>query len=186
MKKLLFVLFVLINLFSYGKDSIWNTTSKNPIIVIYKVLDPLIVKVDQPDKIVVPANITNFKYSEYSENKRKLNVIVESPYTGPIDKVLEKIYEKVHFQLESSGNFELIHDKEKNKKIIGKGYFIDGDLATETEKKSYYSKGFSNNLVGNSFKASTQIDVDFNKEKDAPMGVYKGVLKLNVWFDGTI
>lgn len=186
MKKILFAIFILMTSISYCKESIWSVTSKNPIVIVYKVLDPLVVTVEQPEKIVVPAGVTTFKYSEYSKNKKKLNVRVKSSYTGHVDNILRKIYERVHFELQNGGMFDLIHEKEKSKKIIGKGYFVDGGLAPEGEKKTYYNKEFSNNLVVDSFNASTQIDVEFNKEATLPMGIYTGTLKLNVWFNGSI
>lgn len=183
MKKILLMLFLIISSLSYSATN-WKPKHNKKIIVIYKVLDPLIVEVDKPQKIVVPATETTFKYSDYSSSKRKLDVKVKASYTGTVDRILAKIYERVYFKLENEGKFELTHTTEKDKKISGKGYFVDAGIP-ETQKKTTHDKEFITNLQGNTFSASTQIDAEFTKEKDLPMGVYQGTLRLDVWFGGT-
>lgn len=186
MKKILFIiLLLLIGSISFGATN-WDRTSINPIVIIYKMVDPLVVNVEKPKKIYVPGSITKFKYSDYSEGKRKINVTVKTSYTGNIDNILRKIYERVYFELGSDGNFDLTHRDQMDKVIKGKGYFVDGMDAPEGSKKTKYDKSFSSSLSGTSFQTTTQIDADFTKSEDLPMGVYTGTLKLNVWFGGTI
>ena len=186
MKKLLLIkLFLIIGSISFGVTN-WDRTSINPIVIIYKMVDPLVVTVEKPKKIYVPGHIRNFKYSDYSEGKKKIDVKVKTSYTGNIDNILRKIYERVYFELGNNGNFDLRHKDQMDKIIKGKGYFVDEKYAPEGNKVTKYDKSFSSSLPGTSFQTTTQIDADFTKEENLPMGVYRGTLKLNVWFGGTI
>lgn len=194
MKKAIFFLFILISSIGYSK-TMWkgNNYDKN-LVVLYKALDPLIVKVDEPKRIIIPAKRNTYKYSEYSSDHRKLKVDVSTSYNkDQIDSILRKVYENVYFKLQNDGNFDLTHVKKENEKvenvtIKGKGYFVDNSVsATDKEKKSEITKPFSSSVVGNKFSATTEIDAEFTVDNDnIPMGVYTGTLKLDVWFGGSV
>lgn len=196
MKKIIFVFFILVSSMGYSK-TIWsgNNYDKN-LVVLYKVLDPLIVTVDKPQKIVIPAIQKTYKYSEYSQGNRKLQVKVETPFNkGMIDDILRKVYEKVYFKLQNEGNFDLNYTGKKDKEtentvIKGKGYFVDNKVgATENLKKVQIEKDFAStvNSEQNKFSTTTEIDAEFTIDKEnIPMGVYTGTLKLDVWFGGSV
>lgn len=194
MKKAIFFLFILISSIGYSKTT-WNGINydKN-LVVLYKALDPLIVKVDEPKRIIIPAKRNTYKYSEYSSDHRKLKVDVSTSYNkDQIDDILRKVYENVYFKLQNDGNFDLTHVKKENEKvenvtIKGKGYFVDNSVsATDKEKKSEITKPFSSSVVGNKFSTTTEIDAEFTVDNDnIPMGVYTGTLKLDVWFGGSV
>ena len=194
MKKIIFMFFILISSIGYSETS-WegNNYDKN-LVVLYKVLDPIIVNVEQPQKINIPAVKGKYIYSNYSKNRKALQVKVETPFNkGMIDEILRKVYEKVYLKLQNSGDFDLNYINKKDKgteniTIKGKGYFIDSSVsATEDTKTSYIEKQFANSVAGDKFSTTTEIDAEFTVDNDnIPMGVYKGTLKLDVWFGGTI
>lgn len=188
MKKMIFIFFMLISCFSYTQTH-WKGED-SPLVILYKALDPLIVTVEQPDKIIIPASKGTYKYSLYSQSKKPLSVKVAAKYNeNTVDNILRKVYERAYFRLRDNGNFELLHKEQKDKKIKGKGYFIDDEVqATETKKLYEINKEFAGSVGHNKFSTTTQIDVDFiiDDTNNAPMGVYNGTLKLDVWFGGSI
>lgn len=194
MKKIIFMFFILISSIGYSKTYWDGKDYDKSLVVLYKVLDPLIVKVDEPKRIIIPAKKNTYKYSEYSEDHRKLKVDVSTSYNqNEIDDILRKVYENVYFKLQNNGEFELNRVKKENEKaenivIKGKGYFVDNSAsAIEQDKKTQITKPFSSNVAGNKFSATTEIDAEFTVDNDnIPMGVYKGTLKLDVWFGGSI
>lgn len=185
MKKIIILsIFFIISIISYS-DVKWSGDS-GKMSIIYKVVDPLIVKVDQPERIIVSQNQKTFTYSKMSSSKKVLAVNVTSSYNY-VDEILREIYKTVYFELVNNGDFVL---KQANtiEEIKGKGYFIDSENnATYTNKLTKIDKPFSSSVAGNIFSATTGIDADFTlPEGDVPMGVYTGTLKLNVWFGGTL
>lgn len=189
MKKIFFVFFILLKSLSYCADT-WHGSGKpdNILVVLYKVLDPLIVEVEQPERIVIPASNGSYRYSNYSKSRRPLTVKVSAKYNkDKVDDILRKIYERVYFKLDNNGDFELTNKKYGDKKIKGKGYFIDSEAkATETNKLSEIDKEFSGSVGAEKFNATTQVDADFiiNDITNTPMGEYQGTLMLDVWFGG--
>lgn len=190
-KKIWLVLFlIIISINSFGK-TIWNGED-GKLRIIYKLLDPLIVKVEDPVKIRANTLEKSFTYSSKNGGNR-IKVDVSAPYDS-IDNFLREIYKYVYFELENDGNFELtlldskIKNNQTTEPIKAKGYFVDesnGILAKD--KKSFYHKEFSSRVASSPFTSSTQIDVDFTlPEQELPMGTYRGSMILNVWFGGTI
>lgn len=190
MKKIIFIFFILIFSFSYSQTHWSGTNYQNSLVVLYKALDPLIVTVDQPQKIIIPASRGTYKYSLYSQSKRTLNVKVTAQYNkDKIDDILRKVYERVYFKLQNNGEFDLIHKDQNDKKIKGKGFFVDNDSnASETNKLSEINKAFAGSVGDEKFSATTEIDAEFTIDdvSNVPMGVYSGTLKLDVWFGGSI
>ena len=185
MKRIFIVLsFLLITIISYSEVK-WDGEDGR-VTIIYKIVDPLIVEVEQPQKLVIGANQKKFTYSEASKRKKALLVTVKSPY-NQVDELLRKIYETVYFKLDNNGEFKLTNEK-TTKEISGKGYFIDNEAqATRDKKVTEISKPFANRVNGNGFSVTTGVDADFTlPEEEVPMGVYKGTLYLNVWFGGTL
>lgn len=186
-KSFIFVFYILIVIFCYA-DVKWSGED-GKLTVVYKIVDPIIVDVDKPKKITVTSNQQSFSYSQMNGDNSKIEVRVTVPYnSGEVDDILRAIYERVHFRLQNSGKFDLVLDKNTSEIIQGQAYFIDNAAgATTTNKKTEYFKDFSNTVAGNQFYTTSQIDVDFTTTKsEMPMGIYRGILKLDVWFDGTI
>lgn len=189
MKKILILLsFLLVTIISYS-DVKWEGEDGR-VTIIYKIVDPLIVDVEQPQKLVIGANQKKFTYSEASKDKKRVNVKVNAPYNQnhSIDNILRAIYAKVYFELQDKGEFNLTHTKNPENIIKGQGYFVDKEAGiSSNDKKTFYNKDFSNRVNGNKFYTTSQIDADFEMTKEnMPMGVYSGTLKLNVWFGGSI
>lgn len=185
MKRILILLsFLVVTVMSYS-DVKWEGEDGR-VTIIYKIVDPLIVEVEQPQRLVIGANQKKFTYSEASKKKKPLLVTVRSPY-NQVDELLRKIYETVYFELGNRGEFKLVNEK-TTKEINGQGYFIDNEgKATRDKKVTELSKPFANRVNGNGFSVTTGVDADFTlPEGEVPMGVYKGTLHLNVWFGGTL
>lgn len=185
MKRIFIVLsFLLATIISYSEVK-WEGEDGR-LTIIYKIIDPLIVDVEQPQKLVIGSNKKNFTYSEVSKTRKPLLVTVKSSY-NEIDELLRKIYETVYFELPNMGEFKLKNEK-NNAEIIGKGYFIDNEVgANRSNQRTEISKPFSNRVNGATFSTTTNIDANFTlPEGEVPMGVYKGSLHLNVWFGGTL
>ena len=190
MKKVLIGIYFLIISISYS-DTFWSGNYYNDsLVILYKVLDPLIVQVDTPSRIKLPALDGVYKYSEKSDTQKPLRVVVKADYTKErIDDILRKVYEKVHFKLQDSGEFYLKNDNNPDKKIKGNGYFIDKEVgATAVNKMNEIDKEFAGSVGSEKFSAETEIDVDFTVSdgKNLPRGIYTGTLKLDVWFYGSI
>lgn len=188
MKRIFIVLsFLLITIISYS-DVKWEGEDGR-VTIIYKIVDPIIVDVEQPQKLIVSANQKKFTYSEVNRDKKRINVRINAPYNQnhSIDSILRAIYEKVYLELQNDGKFELQNEKKSQNIIKGKGYFVDNEAKVMSkDKQTFYSKEFSNRVNGNKFYTTSQIDADFEMDENMPMGVYKGTLKLNVWFGGSI
>lgn len=181
------MIFIIINQIVFSA-TYWKGENQNKITVIYKILNPLVVEVDKPERLRVNRAEKEFKYSSKSEGKKRIKVTVEAPYNkGSIDDILRKIYERVYFRLDNDGRFELLHDTDSTAKIEGQGYFVDEEISTVGNRVTSFDKSFYNNVGGENFNATTEIDVDFKLPSEfIPLGVYRGILKLNVWFGGTI
>lgn len=182
-----FILFLFITSLCFGK-TVWHGEDGR-LNIMYKILDPLIVKVEKPNKIVTNTLNREFTYSS-KNGGRKIRVEVAAPYEqSKIDNYLREIYKYVYFELESQGKFKLTDKSKVNSVIIeGEGYFIDeNERIYAKDKRTFYSKEFANRLTGNAFTSVTDIDVNFKlPEGDVPMGSYTGTLTLNVWFSGGI
>lgn len=190
MKRILVGIYFLLVSISYS-DTHWSGNYHNEnLVILYKVLDPLIVTIDAPQKIILPAVKGTYRYSEKSKSQRPLRVVVKADYTkSQVDNILRKVYEKVYFRLQGNGDFDLVNRDEMSKKIQGKGYFIDSESgATVNNKLSEINKSFAGSVGAEKFSAETEIDADFiiNDPANVPMGLYTGTLKLDVWFQGTI
>lgn len=180
-------LFLVLAIFSYSNNVTW-TGDSGKITIIYKVVDPLIVTVEQPEKLTVSANQKTFTYSDMTKSKKPLLVTVKTTYnSGTVDDILRKIYEIVYFELEKTGKFELTNGTNPEL-ITGQGYFIDSQAnATKNTKLTAINKPFANNVGGDTFSTTTEIDVDFTlPDGEVPMGLYTGTLRLNVWFAGSL
>lgn len=186
-KSYLLLLLIMVSVASLG-ETYWDG-EKGKLRIMYKLLDPLIVTVEQPTKIKTNTLNREFTYSS-KNNGHRIKVNVRAPYNdGVIDNYLREIYKNVYFELEKQGEFDLNNTTKKDAlPIKGKGYFVDESSGVYAkDKKTFYTKEFSNRVSGNAFVSSTEIDVDFKlPDGEVPMGVYKGTLTLNVWFSGGI
>lgn len=186
-KKYLFFLILLLSTTIFGKTN-WKSEDGR-IRVIYKVLDPLIVTVEQPKRIIASTLDKKFTYSSKNGGEM-LRVKVYAPYNkDEVDNYLRKIYERVYFELENDGVFKLYNESgNPNIFIDGKGFFVDTDAGiTAGAKNTHYDKEFKSNVGNNAFTATTNIDAEFSlPQGEAPLGVYRGALILKVWFGGSI
>ena len=168
-KKNILIIFILLSLYTYSATS-FNFTKQ--LVVIYKVLEPLSVIVDKPEKMIVKKGTQSFKYSEVA-SLGPLNIKIEAPYNER-----DEILETATLELQNNGTFELIETTNSDLKIDGQGFF-------PAEGESSYKMVLSlyNASVSNKYQASTTVDVVFNKNnKEMLMGTYKGVLILDVTY----
>lgn len=174
MKLFLGIIFIILNLCTF---SITTFNFNNQLVVIYKVLNPLVVEVEQTEKMQVVSSEDIFRYSDTVFSKRKVGVIVKAPYNER-DLILDKIYGTAKLELENNGNFELVDITDKQKRIGGRGYFISGGKESSTITLPLF-----NASVQNRYEQRTEIDAVFNEKREKMiMGTYKGVLKLNVTY----
>lgn len=169
-------------------ETIWRGEDNKKLTVIYKVLHPLIVNIEEPEKLIINRSEENFTYSKKNERKAPILVTVKAPYNQEsYDEILRKIYETVYFKLEDDGIFNLVHIDDNSMKISAEAYFIDDIYTLGRNKVKEYYKPFSSNTSGKEFITTTTIDVDFKNDPSRnKLGLYKGSLKLNVWFGGSI
>ncbi len=160
-------------------QNVYTATTINftkQLVVIYKVLDPLSVIVDKPEKMTVSVGDQTFKYSEVSTSKSPLNIKIETPYNDR-DEILDKIYGTAALKLANNGDFNLVNSTTNTEIIKGRGFFKDGS--------SSLILPLYNASTPNKYQASTTVDAIFNEErKQMLMGNYKGVLILNVTYGG--
>lgn len=157
--------------------SITTFNFDNQLVVIYKVLNPLVVEVDQTEKMKVTSSRNTFRYSEIVPTRKKIGVTVKAPYNER-DLILDKIYGTAKLELENNGSFELVEIKDSQKKIDGRGFFVSGG-----KESSIITLPLFNASVQNRYEQRTEIDAIFNERgEEMLMGTYKGVLKLNVTY----
>lgn len=172
-KEKIFIIFILMSIYTYSAT---NFNFNKQLIVIYKVLDPLSVIVDTPEKMIVKKGTQSFKYSEVTSSG-PLNIKIEAPYNTR-DKILDKIYGTATLELQNAGIFELIETTNPNLKIDGQGFF-----PTEGESSYRLSLPLDHATIPNTYQAATTVDAIFNKNnKVMLMGKYKGVLILDVTY----
>ena len=147
------------------------------LVVLYNVLDPLIVEVDPPEKMVVRSGREKFRYSQITPSKKPLNVKVEAPYKDR-DLILDTIYGTATLELLDNGKFDLKKIDDPSKVINGKGFFSEIGENTSKMKLDLFKS-----TVANKYQAFTKIDAIFNEnQEEMLMGRYKGVMILNVTY----
>lgn len=147
------------------------------LVVLYKVLDPLTVEVDIPEKMTVKSGHEKFKYSEVISSRKPLNVKVEAPYKDR-DLILDTIYGTATLELQNNGRFDLKNTKDPNIVIEGRGFFPEvGENVSKMKLELF------NSNVANKYQAFTKIDAVFNEsQNEMLMGTYKGVMILSVTY----
>ena len=177
LKKILLIFKII--LFSQNIYSATTINFTKQLVVIYKVLDPLSVTVDIPEKMTVKAGKESFKYSDVISTKAPLNVKIEAPYNLR-DEILDKIYGTATLVLKNQGEFTLTDLKNSTNTIKGRGFF-----PTEGDKAYQLILPLNDASAANKYQASTTINAMFNEElKEMVMGTYKGVLVLDVTYGG--
>lgn len=162
-----------------GLYSVTNINFTKQLVVIYKVLNPLSVIVDKPEKMIMKSSKESFKYSDVVQSRAPLNVKIEAPYNIR-DEILDKIYGTATLTLRDQGNFELKKVDDNSKVIRGRGFF-----PSEGEKSHQMILPLYDASAANKYQASTTIDAVFNEDKtEMLMGNYKGVLILDVTYGG--
>ena len=170
--------FILILLICFWQK-VYPITTMNftkQLVVIYKVLDPLKVVVQQPEKMFMKSGNQEFRYSEVATSKSPLSIKIEAPYNKR-DEILDRIYGTATLELESNGNFDLIDKNNSNNIIKGRGFF--------SNDTSHLILPLYNASAPDKYQTSTTVDAIFNEDmREMKMGSYKGVLKLNVTYGG--
>lgn len=174
MKKIkILLILVLLSIYSYSATKI---NFSKQLVVIYKVLDPLSVRVDTPEKMTVRKGNETFRYSQVVQSRTPLNVQISAPYNSR-DEILDEIYGTAKLELRNRGEFELKELQNPNFKIKGKGFFGSAEDEYQINLPLY------NATTPNMYQASAQIDAIFNSDKEEMlMGTYKGVLILDVTY----
>ena len=173
MKKKIMYLFLAVYALSYTATN-FNIT--NQLVVIYKVLDPLTVVVDTPEKMIVKHGKQSFLYSEVVTSQKPLEVRVQAPYNER-DEILDRIYGTATLELRNNGRFTLTETSNATEKIEGKGFFPSAGEGSSKVVLPLYS----GSTPANRYDARINLDARFNEEnKEMLIGVYKGVLFLDV------
>lgn len=121
MRKRCFLIYIF-----YLAQGLYSTTNINftkQLVVIYKVLNPLSVVVDKPEKMIIKSSKDTFKYSSVTQSRAPLNVKIEAPYKVR-DEILDKIYGTATLVLRNYGNFELKKIDDSSNTIKGRGFFL--------------------------------------------------------------
>lgn len=164
---------------SKGIFSVTNINFTKQLVVIYKVLNPLSVVVDKPEKMIVKSSKETFKYSSVIQSRAPLNVKIEAPYKVR-DEILDKIYGTATLVLRNHGNFELKKIDDASNIVKGRGFF-----PSKGEQIYEMVLPLNDASAANKYQASTTIDAVFNEDKkEMAMGSYKGVLILDVTYGG--
>ncbi|WP_448820824.1 hypothetical protein [Cetobacterium sp.] len=159
-------------------QSIYSITMINfskQLVVIYKVLNPLTVTVDTPEKMVVKAGNQSFKYSDSVASKKKIGIKVEAPYYKR-DEILDLVYATATLKMQDNGNFYLT--SADGTKIKGRGYF-----PSVGEKAVIQTLPLYTTTVNGKYEARTEVDAVFNEDNsEMKLGEYSGVLKIDVTY----
>lgn len=169
------IIFLLGFCFFQNLYSITMINFSKQLVVIYKVLNPLTVSVDVPEKMVVKAGNQSFKYSDSIASKRKIGIKVEAPYYNR-DEILDLVYATATLRMRNKGNFDLIGNN--GTKIKGRGFFPSvGENATEKVLPLYTT------TLNGKYEARTEIDAVFNENNsEMKLGEYSGVLTIDVTY----
>lgn len=145
------------------------------LVVVYKVLNPLTVTVEMPEKMTVKSGNQSFKYSEIIESKKRIGIKVAAPYHAR-DEILDKVYGTATLRMQNGGKFELTSDE--GNKIKGRGFFPSvSETATEEVLPLYTTTS------SDKYEARTEVDAVFNEDKAMmKLGKYKGVLRIDVTY----
>ena len=169
------IIFLLALYFWQNVYSITKINFSKQLVVIYKVLNPLKVTVETPEKMTVRSGNQIFKYSDVVASRKKIGIKVEAPYHAR-DEILDKVYGTATLTMQNSGNFDLI---EKNgTKIKGRGFFSSGGNQDVKQVLPLYTSTSSGK-----YEARTEIDAIFNEDQTTmKLGEYRGVLKIDVTY----
>lgn len=177
-KEKILVIFMLLSIYSHTATK-FNFSKQ--LVVIYKILDPLSVIVDKPEKMIVKKGNQVFRYSEVTSSHTPLKITIEAPYNVR-DEILDKIYGTATLELRNNGEFELINidpkESDNLQSIGGRGFFPEVGIDSHKMTLSLYAP-----TIPNKYQASTTVDAIFNERKDnMTMGTYRGVLILDVTY----
>lgn len=176
--KLMLMLMIITSIFYIKTYAVTLFNTANHVVVIYKILDPLTVTVDKPEKLTVSgASMEPFTYSKTSLGKKPINIKVSRPFNNR-DNILDAIFSKVTLEIQNQGVFELTEIKDTKKKLKAKGYFSD----TKDYKTIIpLSAGGGHNK----YEGDANLDVEFNNGREKiELGTYKGVLRVDVLYGG--
>ena len=173
MKKCIIFLFGLC--FFQNIYSITMINFSKQLVVIYKVLNPLTVTVDTPEKMVVKSGRQSFKYSDSIVSQKKIQIKVEAPYYDR-DEILDQVYATATLRMQNDGKFDLVG--KDGSKIKGRGFFPSiSEYATVKVLPLYTT------TINGKYEARTEIDAVFNEDNsEMKLGEYSGVLTIDVTY----
>lgn len=155
--------------------SITRINFSKQLVVIYKVLNPLSVTVETPEKMTVKSGDQVFKYSEVTPSKKRVAIKVEAPYHAR-DEILDRVYGTAKLKMQNNGNFELV--SKNGSKIKGRGFFPSISEQAIEQILPLYTTSSSGK-----YEARTEIDAIFNEERsNMKLGEYSGVLRIDVTY----
>lgn len=158
--------------------NLYSTTRMNfskQLVVIYKVLNPLSVTVETPEKMTVKSGDQVFKYSEVTPSKKRVTIKVEAPYHER-DAILDRVYGTAKLKMQNNGNIELV--SKNGNKIKGRGFFPLGSEQAIEQILPLYTTSSSGK-----YEARTEVDAIFNEERSTmKLGEYSGVLTIDVTY----
>lgn len=155
--------------------SVTTINFSKQLVVIYKVLNPLSVTVEIPEKMTVKSGDQAFKYSDVTASKKKIGVKVEAPYHAR-DEILDRVYGTAKLRMQNNGNFELVSTD--GSKIKGRGFFSSVSEQAIEQTLPLYTTSSSGK-----YEARTEVDAMFNEERNVmKLGQYSGVLRIDVTY----
>lgn len=204
------ILLALIAVNIHGRDysSDWKVNGISPdgsLMIVYKSLAPLSLKIEEPKKMVIPKSIKTFKYTQITRSQ-PLKVVAETKYDTTINnqvgkEIIKAIYNSVKFSFESKdgfgGNtFRLDYipqnvknqvreeNNEINKYIEGKAFFTN---ISGNDPKDEVEIVFEDNIASGVLSARTYIDAEFKVPEETKLlggELYSGTIRIKAEFSG--
>ncbi len=204
-KKIITFLFVILSMESFSTK--WNygggLDGEAGLMLIYKTLPPLSVKVEEPEIMSVVSGNQSFKYSEVSKSGKPLNVKIEVYFNDNIVEdnsinktIISTIYDSIRLSFVNNGNFFLYEEigkvenkagKTTIKAIDGEVYFTDSSGIEEATNKAKVIQRKLGETIQNATlkREDIYIDAIFNRRgEELIAGEYRGYTTLIVEFLG--
>ncbi len=168
--------------------------STNTIIyTVVKIINPIVINVENPEEIIITPNDNNIIYSNITGKKIKINLAIPlnvSLGQSQNDWVVKKYLSRTTLSILGGGNFQLDMQAPGTvgKKILGKAYF--GNDPTSTTLASHtIIKDMDYKFLSSSggYSAVEELDVIFTQDSsNSPIekGIYKGKVRVKAIYGG--
>lgn len=197
---ILFLLLLSFNSFSTKWQYGGGLDGEAGLMIVYKSIPPLVLKIDEPETILIPSGNGTFKYSEISKSKKPLNVRLEVKFNSHIvennsvnKSIISTIYDTARYSFINNGSFFLEKTSIKNGEILieegidGEVFFTDinGNEEAANKAKIINRKLSESVKDGILNREDVYIDAIFNRRnKQLTTGRYEGKTTLVVEFLG--